>query len=119
MPPAGTEAVLAARPVAMAPVPTDVGLVGAWPAGHARQFELRAFFTDANGRLTEDPVTGSLNASVAQYLLASGHASAPGYVAGQGRMIGGDGQIEVAIEKGGIWIGGRTRMVARGATLTL
>ena len=113
------QAVLAARPVAVAPVPTDVGLVGAWPQGHARQFELRAFFADANGRLTEDPVTGSLNASVAQYLLAHGHAAAPGYAAGQGQCIGADGQIAVAIEPEAIWIGGRTRIVARGAALTI
>jgi PhzF family phenazine biosynthesis protein len=113
------QAVLAARPVAVAPVPTDVGLVGAWPKGHARQFELRAFFADANGRLTEDPVTGSLNASVAQYLLAHGHAQAPGYAAGQGQCIGADGQIAVAIEPEAIWIGGRTRIIARGAALSL
>jgi PhzF family phenazine biosynthesis protein len=110
--------VLAARPVASAPVPSDIGLVGAWPAGHDRQFELRAFFTDASGRLKEDPVTGSLNASVAQYLVATGQAAAPGYAAGQGQTIGADGMITVAIEDA-IWIGGRTRIVARGGTLTL
>ena len=115
---ASAEAVLAARPVPSAPVPTDVGLVGAWQAGHDRQFELRAFFADANGRLTEDPVTGSLNASVAQYLLSAGHVAAPGYVAGQGQCIGADGRIMVAIEDDAIWIGGRTRIVARGGTLT-
>lgn len=113
------QAVLDARPVAAAPVPTDVGLVGVWPAGGDRQWELRAFFADANGRLTEDPVTGSLNASVAQYLLASGHAAAPGYAAGQGRCIGADGRIAVAIEEDAIWIGGRTRIVSRGGSLSL
>jgi predicted PhzF superfamily epimerase YddE/YHI9 len=115
----GAQSVLAARPVATAPVPSDIGLVGAWPAGHDRQFELRAFFTDGTGRLKEDPVTGSLNASVAQYLLAAGHVAAPGYCAGQGQMIGADGHVTVAIEDGAIWIGGRTRIVARGGTLTL
>jgi len=112
-------AVLAARPVASVPVPTDVGLVAAWPAGHDRQFELRAFFADANGRLTEDPVTGSFNASVAQYLLAGGHVTAPGYVAGQGQCIGANGRIAVTIEDSVIWIGGRTRMVTHGGTLTV
>jgi PhzF family phenazine biosynthesis protein len=116
---ASAEAVLAARPVPTAPVPTDIGLVGAWPAGHPRQFELRAFFADANGRLTEDPVTGSLNASVAQYLIAAGHAAAPGYRAGQGQAIGADGDIAVAIDDQGVWIGGVARMVARGADLTI
>ncbi len=111
-------AVLAARPVASAPVPTDVGLVAACAGRTDRQFELRAFFADANGRLTEDPVTGSLNASVAQYLLSAGHAAAPGYVAGQGQCIGADGRIAVAIEDDAIWIGGRTRLIARGGALT-
>lgn len=113
------QAVRDARPVATAPVPTDVGLVGAWPAGGDCQWELRAFFADANGRLTEDPVTGSLNASVAQYLLASGHAAAPGYAAGQGQCIGADGRIAVAIEGDAIWIGGRTRIVSRAGSLSL
>lgn len=113
------QAVLDARPVGHAPVPTDVGLVGAWPKGYARRFELRAFFADANGRLVEDPVTGSLNAAVAQYLLAHGHAAAPGYAAGQGQCIGADGHIAVAIEDGAVWIGGRTRIVSRGGTLGL
>jgi len=112
------EAVLAARPVANAPVPTDIGLVGSWGGTCERQFELRAFFADANGRLTEDPVTGSLNASVAQYLLAEGQVAAPGYVAGQGQCIGAHGRIVVTIEDGAIWIGGAVRMVARGAALT-
>ncbi len=112
-------AVLAAQPVARAPVPTEVGLVGAWPAGHAQQFEVRAFFTDAQGRVAEDPVTGSLNAAVAQYLQAQGHAAAPGYSAAQGRSTGADGQIAVSIADDAIWIGGRTRIIARGAELVL
>jgi len=112
-------AVLDARPVPSAPVPSDIGLVGAWGADHDRQFELRAFFTNAGGRLVEDPVTGSLNASVAQYLVTAGHAGAPGYIAGQGQCIGADGRIAVTIEAEAIWIGGRTRIVAQGARVTL
>jgi PhzF family phenazine biosynthesis protein len=117
------DAVLAARPVATAPIPTDVGLVGTWPensvAARDRQWEVRAFFADANGRLTEDPVTGSLNASVGQYLLAGGYVTAPGYVAGQGQCIGADGRIAVAIYENAVWVGGKVRMVAQGAVLNL
>jgi PhzF family phenazine biosynthesis protein len=117
---ASAQAVLNAAPVATAPVPTDVGLVGAWPAGHECQFEARAFFTNAQGRVVEDPVTGSLNASVAQYLLAHGHAAAPGYVAGQGQQIGADGRIAVTIDADGtVWVGGRARIISRGEDLTL
>jgi PhzF family phenazine biosynthesis protein len=114
---ASAQTVLAARPVATAPVPTDVGLVGACSDGADRQFEVRAFFADANGRLTEDPVTGSLNAAIAQYLVAAGHAAAPGYVAGQGQCIGADGRIVVTVATDAIWIGGQARMIARGAAL--
>ena len=114
------EAVLAARPVAHAPVPTDVGLVGPWGAGSDSQFELRAFFADATGRLGEDPVTGSLNASVAQYLLGAGLAAAPGYRAGQGRKVGADGRIDLRIEPDGeIWVGGTVRIVSAGGALGL
>ncbi|WP_420383756.1 PhzF family phenazine biosynthesis protein [Novosphingobium sp.] len=115
------DAVLAARPVATAPVPTDVGLAGAWGADHLRdrQWEVRAFFADANGRLVEDPVTGSLNASVGQYLLATGHVAAPGYIAGQGQCIGADGRIAVTVHTDGVWIGGKVQMVAQGAALHL
>jgi len=112
------DAVLAARPVSTASVPTDVGLVGPWQNGvRDREWELRAFFADANGRLVEDPVTGSLNASVAQYLLAAGHVAAPGYVAGQGQCIGADDRIAVTIDDLGVWIGGKVHMVAQGAAL--
>lgn len=114
------EAVLAARPVAQAPVPTDVGLVGPWGEGADAAFELRAFFADPTGRLAEDPVTGSLNASVAQYLLGAGLASAPGYRAAQGKKVGADGRIAVRIEPDGtIWVGGAVRIVAAGAALTV
>lgn len=127
------EAVLAARPVATAPIPTDVGLVGKWAdapcpgakcpgnsvGARDREWEVRAFFADATGRLVEDPVTGSLNASVGQYLLAGGHVAAPGYVAGQGQCIGADGRIAVAIDDNAVWVGGKVRMVAQGAVLNL
>ncbi len=103
-----------------APVPTDVGVVGPWQGSadaRDREWELRAFFADANGRLTEDPVTGSLNASVGQYLLSTGQVAAPGYIAGQGRCIGADGRIAVTIDDDTVWIGGKVHMVAQGAAL--
>jgi PhzF family phenazine biosynthesis protein len=113
------QAVLAATPVPTAPIPTDVGLVGACDDTADRQFEVRAFFADANGRLTEDPVTGSLNAAVAQYLLNAGYAAAPGYSAGQGQCIGADGRIAVTFADDAVWIGGQARMIARGAALAV
>ena len=98
------EAVLAVRPSF---IDRDVGLVGPHPAGSAEAWELRAFFPK-DGVSVEDPVTGSLNASVAMWLLGSGRATAP-YVARQGTAIGRAGRIHVARDAdGGIWIGGGT-----------
>lgn len=111
-------AVLAARPAATAPVPTDIGLIGAYPAGSAVQFEVRAFFADPAGRLVEDPVTGSLNAAAAQYLFATGQVESS-YVATQGQQTGADGLVQVARDSDGIWVGGSTRLVVRDGDLAL
>ncbi len=98
------EAVLAVRPGA---VDHDVGLVGPHPAGAPEAFELRAFF-GKDGATVEDPVTGSLNASVAQWLVRTGRA-APPYVASQGAALGRAGRIFVSADDGGqIWVGGGT-----------
>ena len=108
--------VLAAQPVARAPMGTDVGLVGPH-AGDDPAWEVRAFFANANGELKEDPVTGSLNAATAQYLFGSGLVQGR-YVAGQGQKIGADGRVHCRIEPdGAVWIGGRVDTIAAGAAL--
>ncbi|CDO36936.1 PhzF family phenazine biosynthesis protein [Novosphingobium sp. KN65.2] len=112
------EQVVAADPVPRAPMPTDVGLLGAWGPGHDKQFEVRAFFADPTGAMVEDPVTGSLNAAVAQYLFGQGMASGR-YVAGQGQRIGADGHVHCSQETdGSVWVAGRVETVAQGARLT-
>jgi len=86
----------------------DIGIVGPHPAGSDAAFEIRAIFSDAHGALIEDPVCGSLNASVGQWLFASGRAH-DRYVAAQGSCIGRDGRIDVAQDGNGqVWVGGRT-----------
>ena len=81
--------------------------MGPHPAGSPTAFEVRAFFP-LNGATVEDPVTGSLNASVAGWLLRSGRATAP-YVASQGTALGRAGRVEVTRDGDGtIWIGGGT-----------
>ena len=68
-------------------------------------FEVRAFFPK-HGALTEDPVTGSLNASLGQWLTAAGHAAAP-YTASQGAALGRDGRVYIDQDPDGtIWVGG-------------
>jgi PhzF family phenazine biosynthesis protein len=98
---ASAEQVLAVKPGYAA---MDIGLVGPYPAGAPHALELRAFFPK-DGVLVEDPVTGSLNASVAQWLLGSGRVQAP-YVASQGTAIGRAGRVHVSIADDQIWIGG-------------
>lgn len=111
------EAVLAAEPAARAAPGTDVALLGACPPGGPAQFELRAFFADATGRLCEDPVTGSLNAAVAQYLFGAGLAEGS-YVAAQGRKTGADGLVHCVQEAdGSVWIAGRVDTVSSGGML--
>ena len=85
---------------------SDVGVVGPWPDGGEIAFELRAFVNEGTG-VWEDPVTGSLNASVAQWLVGSGRLAAP-YVASQGTVLGRAGRVHVSAADGELWIGGRT-----------
>lgn len=111
------EDVLAAQPVARAPASTNVGLLGAHPEGCEAAFEVRAFFTDPAGRLVEDPVTGSFNASAAQYVFGAGLAVG-GYIAAQGQKVGANGRVYASRESdGSVWIAGEVRTVAGGADL--
>jgi len=101
---ADADAVLAARPRF---TELDLGLVGLHPPGSPQAIEVRGFFPK-DGAFVEDPVTGSLNASVAQWLLGSGRLTAP-YVAAQGTAIGRAGRIHVRQDDDGrIWVGGDT-----------
>jgi PhzF family phenazine biosynthesis protein len=97
------EAVLALKPGF---VDLDLGVVGPHPPGAETAFELRAFFPK-NGSTVEDPVTGSLNASVAQWLISSGRARAP-YVASQGTALGRAGRVHIDQDDEAIWVGGGT-----------
>ncbi len=85
----GTHAGLADTALALAVDPALVReskLAGPYPAGAPAALEVRAFFPNG-GAIWEDPVTGSLNASLAQWLVSTGRASAP-YVASQGTALG-------------------------------
>jgi PhzF family phenazine biosynthesis protein len=107
---ADAEAVLAARPSA---TELDLGLVGLHPPGSETAIEVRGFFPK-DGALVEDPVTGSLNASVGQWLLGSGRLTAP-YVAAQGTALGRAGRIHVDQDTHGqVWVGGDTLTVLEG-----
>lgn len=99
------EAVLALRP-ALAPG-MEIGVAGPYPAGSECAIEVRAFFSQ-NDHSAEDPVTGSFNASLAQWLVGTGRLAAP-YVASQGTAIGRRGRVHVSADaSGAIWVGGAT-----------
>jgi PhzF family phenazine biosynthesis protein len=91
----------------------DVGVVAPYPPGYPEAFEVRAF-TPKDGGMDEDPVTGSLNASLAQWLLGAGRATAP-YIARQGTAIGRAGRVHVTQDAdGAVWVGGGTVTCVRG-----
>jgi PhzF family phenazine biosynthesis protein len=94
----------------------SLGVVAPWDAardGSEAQFEVRAFMS----RGGEDPVTGSLNAGLAQWLIGAGLAK-PRYVAAQGTALGRAGRVHVAQEGDAIWIGGDVAGCVAG-TITL
>jgi PhzF family phenazine biosynthesis protein len=98
------EAVLALRP---SYGELEIGVVGPHGADEAEAIEVRAFFPKS-GALVEDPVTGSLNASLAEWLLRTGRLTAP-YVARQGTALGRAGRVHVTQDEDGtIWVGGGT-----------
>ena len=99
---ASAEQVLALQPDATLLAGRDIGVVA--PRTDGPQFEVRAFFPGNHG-LTEDPVTGSLNAALAQWLIGSGRAP-PSYVAAQGAVLGRAGRVHVDLRGADLWIGG-------------
>ncbi len=101
---ADADAVLALAPRA---VTRAIGVVGFHPDGHQTRYEVRAF-VPKNGTTDEDPVTGSLNASLAQWLIGAGAATPP-YVASQGTALGRRGRVAIEQDgEGAIWVGGGT-----------
>ncbi len=108
------DAVLALTPARRWPRRIDVGIVGAHAAGGDAAFEVRTFFTDQGLAVREDPVTGSFNAAVAQWLVGRGLASGR-WVAAQGRAIGHDGRVHLeAVDADLLWVSGACRMVVSG-----
>ena len=109
------EQVLAIKPDAAILSGLDVGVVGP-NLKHKTQgavleqdhdFEIRAFFPGNNG-LTEDPVTGSLNAAVAQWLIGAGLAP-KSYIARQGTVIARTGRVFIELdENNNVWVGGQS-----------
>jgi len=92
-----------------------VGVVGPHPPGHPQQFEVRAFAPSVGA--PEDPVTGSLNAGIGQWLIGEGVAPAS-YVAAQGTRLGRSGRVHIDADAADVWVGGNTTTIMEG-TATL
>ena len=116
--------VLALKPDGAVLAGLDIGVVG--PRGKVgvvaasgqpdTDFEVRAFFPGNNG-LCEDPVTGSLNAALAQWLIGAGLAPER-YVAAQGTVLQREGRVHIERdEHGRIWVGGASVTCIEGTVL--
>ena len=103
--------VLALQPDFAAMRGLKLGVVGPHLAGHECQFEVRAFVPGLG--VPEDPVTGSLNAGLAQWLIGAGLAP-DAYVAAQGAALGRAGRVHVQREGADVWIGGAVCPVVSG-----
>lgn len=91
-----------------------IGVMGFHASKEEALYEVRAFFPDQSGRMLEDPVTGSLNASLAHWLVSNGKA-APPYVASQGAAIGRSGRAHISEDgSGALWVGGNTVTIIEG-----
>jgi PhzF family phenazine biosynthesis protein len=88
-----------------------VGVVGPHAAGGECQFEVRAFAAPVG--IPEDPVTGSVNASLAQWLIGEGLAPTR-YVAAQGTRLGRQGRVHIERDGDTLWVGGSSVSCIRG-----
>jgi PhzF family phenazine biosynthesis protein len=107
-------AVLDLRPDQSAFGDLEIGAVGPWPAGSEAAVEVRAFVPSMG--IGEDPVTGSLNAGLGQWL--AGSVLPTSYVAAQGTALGRRGRVHVRREDLNgtdvVWVGGDTLTTVRG-----
>lgn len=84
----------------------NLGVIGPWAGeGAEADVEVRAFM---GGEFAEDPVTGSLNASLAQWLIGAGELPER-YVASQGTVIGRRGRVSIERIGNDVWVGGRVQ----------
>lgn len=102
--------VLSLKPDWTALAPLNLGVVGPHDSDHDAAFEVRAFVGRGG---YEDPVTGSLNASLAQWLIGAGLAQ-PSYVAAQGTLLARAGRVHLRKDGDEVWVGGQVVDVVRG-----
>jgi PhzF family phenazine biosynthesis protein len=102
--------VLSLKPDWAALDPLKLGVIGPHDPGQDAAFEVRAFIGGAG---YEDPVTGSLNASLAQWLIGADLAPSS-YLAAQGTALKRAGRVHVRKDGSEVWVGGHVVDVIRG-----
>ncbi|MCP1625262.1 PhzF family phenazine biosynthesis protein [Pseudomonas nitroreducens] len=103
--------VLAIRPDYAALQGLNVGVIAPWTGPDAEaDAEVRAFMGE---ECNEDPVTGSLNAGLAQWLIGKGIVGER-YTASQGTVIGRRGRVQIESIDGIIWVGGEVQHCVSG-----
>ncbi len=108
------EHVLALEPQLALIPDAKIGVIGAYPPGSPEAFEVRAFAATLGAG--EDPVTGSLNASMAQWLLRTGAMSGR-WIVSQGTRLGRAGRVSITPEGDDLWVGGACTTVLQGTAL--
>ena len=98
-------AVLDVEPDVVAMGDLEIGVVGRWGEENDADVEVRAFGPGMG--IVEDPVTGSLNAGLAQWLIPAG-VLPDSYVASQGTVLDRAGRVHVDRVGDDIWVGGDT-----------
>src|SRR3954453_10479853 len=104
------QAVLDVRPDWSSFCGLDLGVVGLYPSGSECAVEVRAFSPSIG--VVEDPVTGSLNASIGQWL--AGDRLPTSYVAAQGTVLGRAGRVHVEKVGDTVWVGGDAATTIKG-----
>lgn len=106
------EAVLALEPDLSIIPNAMIGAIGMYPEGSRFAYEMRTFAPGVG--VPEDPVCGSMNASVGQWVIANGMAPQKFYVS-QGQCVGRAGEISIEADtEGTVWVGGGTTSCIRG-----
>lgn len=89
----------------------DVGVIGAHGLGGPADYEVRAFVPGLG--VTEDPVTGSLNAGFGVWLIGAGLAP-DRFTVRQGTALGRAGDVELYVADGQVWVSGRAQVLISG-----
>lgn len=104
-------AVMALRPDFVRMAGLKIGVVGPHAPGGDSVWAVRAFVPSLG--IPEDPVTGSLQAGLARWLIGAGLSPAR-YVASQGEALGRAGRVHVEQDGDAVWIGGDVLTLVRG-----